>query len=104
MFDPLFLPENVVRARATSSRRCGPSPRRTTRRRRRSRSAWVISHPNVVAIPGASSVAQLEANVAAADLELSADEIAELTAASDVFVPVRGASGAAKMVARRDQA
>ena len=37
--------------------------------------AWVISHDNVVAIPGASSVAQLEANVAAADLELTADEI-----------------------------
>ena len=47
--------------------------------------AWVVSHPNVVAIPGASSVAQLESNVAAADLDLSADEIAELTAASDRF-------------------
>ena len=57
------------------------TPRRDARRR--SRSAWVISHPNVVAIPGASSVAQLEANVAAADLELSADELAQLTAASD---------------------
>jgi aryl-alcohol dehydrogenase-like predicted oxidoreductase len=63
--------------------------------------AWVISHPNVVAIPGASSVAQLESNVAAADLDLTADEIAQLTAASDLFHPVRGAAGAAKLAARR---
>ena len=33
--------------------------------------AWLVSQPNVVAIPGASSVAQLESNAAAADLELS---------------------------------
>ena len=40
--------------------------------------AWTIRHPNVVAIPGASSVAQLESNVAAAQLELSTGEIEEL--------------------------
>jgi len=34
----------------------------------------------VVAIPGASSVRQLEENVAAADLELSDDDDARLTA------------------------
>ena len=34
--------------------------------------AWLISLPGVVAIPGASSVEQLEFNVAAADIELSA--------------------------------
>ena len=33
--------------------------------------AWLISLPGVVAIPGASSVEQLEFNVAAADLELT---------------------------------
>src|SRR6476620_7365058 len=32
--------------------------------------AWLISLPNVVAIPGASNVEQLEFNVAAADMEL----------------------------------
>jgi aryl-alcohol dehydrogenase-like predicted oxidoreductase len=42
--------------------------------------AWLIRKPNVVAIPGASSVRQLEENVAAADLELSDDEDASLTA------------------------
>ena len=33
--------------------------------------AWLISLPGVVAIPGASSVEQLEFNVAAADIELT---------------------------------
>jgi aryl-alcohol dehydrogenase-like predicted oxidoreductase len=42
--------------------------------------AWLIKKPNVVAIPGASSVRQLEENVAAADLELSDDDDARLTA------------------------
>jgi aryl-alcohol dehydrogenase-like predicted oxidoreductase len=42
--------------------------------------AWLIRKPNVVAIPGASSVRQLEDNVAAADLDLSDDEDARLSA------------------------
>jgi aryl-alcohol dehydrogenase-like predicted oxidoreductase len=42
--------------------------------------AWLIRKPNVVAIPGASSLRQLEENVAAADVELSDDEDARLTA------------------------
>lgn len=44
--------------------------------------AWVVHHPNTVAIPGASSVAQLESNVAAADLTLTGDEHAGLAAAA----------------------
>jgi aryl-alcohol dehydrogenase-like predicted oxidoreductase len=40
--------------------------------------AWLIRKPNVVVIPGASSVRQVEENVAAADLELSDDEDASL--------------------------
>jgi aryl-alcohol dehydrogenase-like predicted oxidoreductase len=36
--------------------------------------AWAISHDPVVVIPGASSISQLEANAAAADLTLSPDE------------------------------
>jgi aryl-alcohol dehydrogenase-like predicted oxidoreductase len=50
--------------------------------------AWVIRRPNVVAIPGARSVAQLEQNVAAADIELSDDEDATLTSAAYGFEPV----------------
>lgn len=40
--------------------------------------AWVVSKPNVVAIPGASSVAQLEENARAADIELDDAELARL--------------------------
>jgi len=36
--------------------------------------AWLIRKPNVVAIPGASSVKQVEENVAAADVDLTDDE------------------------------
>src|ERR1700756_1325657 len=44
--------------------------------------AWLISLPGVVAIPGASSVEQLEFNVAAADIELSAESRNALTEAA----------------------
>ena len=52
--------------------------------------AWVIRHPAVAAIPGASSVEQLESNVAAADLELTNDEYHALQVASVQFRPVPG--------------
>ncbi|MEO5918751.1 MAG: aldo/keto reductase [Candidatus Limnocylindrales bacterium] len=52
--------------------------------------AWVIRHPNTVAIPGARTVAQLQANAAAADLELSDDEFHRLTAESEAFAAIRG--------------
>lgn len=52
--------------------------------------AWLISLPNVVAIPGASSVEQLEFNVAAADIELSSESRDALTAAARAFHPVSG--------------
>jgi aryl-alcohol dehydrogenase-like predicted oxidoreductase len=50
--------------------------------------AWLISLPGVVAIPGASSVEQLEFNVAAAEIELSADSRDALTGAARSFRPV----------------
>ena len=50
--------------------------------------AWLISLPGVVAIPGASSVEQLEFNVAAADIDLSAESRDALTAAARAFRPV----------------
>ncbi|GFG75429.1 aldo/keto reductase [Mycobacterium botniense] len=50
--------------------------------------AWLISLPGVVAIPGASSVEQLEFNAAAADIELSADARDALTEAARAFRPV----------------
>jgi aryl-alcohol dehydrogenase-like predicted oxidoreductase len=63
--------------------------------------AWVIRRRNVVAIPGASSVAQLEQNAAAADLDLTDDDDARLVAASDAFHPIRGAAAAPKLLRRR---
>jgi aryl-alcohol dehydrogenase-like predicted oxidoreductase len=50
--------------------------------------AWLLGLPRVVVIPGASSVEQLESNVAAADLELTEGEQADLTAAARAFSPV----------------
>jgi aryl-alcohol dehydrogenase-like predicted oxidoreductase len=50
--------------------------------------AWLMSLPNVVAIPGASSVEQLEFNVAAADIEVSAESRDALTEAARNFRPV----------------
>jgi aryl-alcohol dehydrogenase-like predicted oxidoreductase len=63
--------------------------------------AWVVHQPNVVAIPGASSVAQLESNVAAADIRLTADEYAALTAAAEAYQPVTGFPAIPKLVASR---
>ena len=50
--------------------------------------AWLIRRPNVVVIPGASSVAQVEANAAAADIELTDDEDRALVSAAAAFHPV----------------
>jgi aryl-alcohol dehydrogenase-like predicted oxidoreductase len=47
--------------------------------------AWVIAHPNTAAIPGARTLEQLEQNAAAADLDLTADELARLTGESERF-------------------
>jgi len=98
--DPLFLPQNVVAAHElietlrTVAKNHDATPSQVAL-------AWVVHHPNVVAIPGASSLKQLESNVAAADLQLSDDEITELTAASDAFHPVRGLAAAARVIKRR---
>lgn len=50
--------------------------------------AWVLHHPNVVVIPGASSLEQLERNVAAAELDLDADDLGRLGEAAAAFDPV----------------
>ena len=87
--NPLFLQENLERAHdlLTALRDIAKTHDATPSQ---VALAWVIRRPNVVAIPGASSVAQLESNVAAADLELSDDEDERLTDASDRFQPRRG--------------
>ena len=49
--------------------------------------AWLLAQPRVVVIPGASSVAQLELNVAAADLDLGAEAVRALTETALSFRP-----------------
>lgn len=44
--------------------------------------AWLIRKPNVVVIPGASSVSQLEQNAAASDVELDSQDMAQLDSLS----------------------
>ena len=86
---PLFLPANLERARGLIddlrevADKHGATPSQVAL-------AWLIRRPNVVVIPGASSVAQLESNVAAADIELTDDDDARLSASSDRFNPTAG--------------
>lgn len=96
----LFLPENLERAAPLlgALREIAMSHDATPAQ---VSLAWVIRRPNVVAIPGASSVGQLEHNAAAADLDLSDDEDAQLTAAAESFHPVDGPAGYVQMLRRR---
>ena len=98
--NPLFLPENLDRAgeligvlREVADAH-GAAPAQIAL-------AWVIRHPAVTAIPGASSVEQLESNVAAAEIELSGDEYAALSAASDRFQPVTGRAAVPALIRAR---
>jgi aryl-alcohol dehydrogenase-like predicted oxidoreductase len=85
--NPLFRPENLERMqplldtlREVASAH-GATPAQIAL-------AWVVRRPNVVAIPGASSVAQLESNAAAADIDLDDDQNAALDQAAAAFRPV----------------
>jgi aryl-alcohol dehydrogenase-like predicted oxidoreductase len=98
--NPLFLPENLDRAgelvgvlREVADAH-GAAPAQIAL-------AWVIRHPAVTAIPGASSVEQLESNVAAAEIELASDEYAALSAASDRFQPVTGRAAVPALIRAR---
>jgi aryl-alcohol dehydrogenase-like predicted oxidoreductase len=87
--NPLFLPDNLERAGeliATLREVAGAhsvTPAQIAL-------AWVIRHPAVAAIPGASSVEQVEHNAAAADIDLTDDQYQALAAAADRFQPVTG--------------
>lgn len=88
-FNPLFLPANLDRAQplldvlreVADAHDATPSQIAL---------AWVIRSPAVTAIPGASSLGQLESNVAAADIELADDEWRALRDASAQFRPLTG--------------
>ena len=96
----LFLPENVERGRPLldALREVAAAHDATPAQ---VALAWLIRKPNVVAIPGASSVKQLEANAAAAEIDLTDDEDARLTDASDAFEPVRGPTAWLELAKRR---
>jgi aryl-alcohol dehydrogenase-like predicted oxidoreductase len=89
--NPLFLPDNLERAagllatlrEVAAAHDASPAQIAL---------AWVIAHPGVAAIPGASSVQQLESNVAAAEIDLADDEDQALREASGRFRPVTGAA------------
>jgi aryl-alcohol dehydrogenase-like predicted oxidoreductase len=49
--------------------------------------AWVIAHPNVIAIPGAKSPEQVRQNGEAADIQLSESEMATLDEVSSTYKP-----------------
>jgi len=98
--NPLFLPENLERASGLLAilREVGKAHSATPAQ---VALAWVIRHPAVTAIPGASSVEQLESNVAAAEIDLTDDEYQALQAASDQFRPVTGAAALPRLARAR---
>jgi aryl-alcohol dehydrogenase-like predicted oxidoreductase len=93
----LFTPENLrragdlIRTLRDVAEEVGATPAQVAL-------AWVIRRPNVVAIPGASSVAQLESNVAAAEIELTDDQDTRLFQAAERFRPRRGIVAQAERV------
>ncbi|MGH3165895.1 MAG: aldo/keto reductase [Trebonia sp.] len=88
-FNALFLPANLERARPLLSvlREVAAAHDATPAQ---IALAWVIRSPAVTAIPGASSVRQLESNVAAAEIDLADDEWQALRDAAGQFQPVTG--------------
>ena len=98
--NPLFLPENLERAGALIAvlREVADAHSATPAQ---IALAWVLHSPAVVAIPGASSVKQLESNVAAAEIELADDQYEALSAASDRFRPIGGPAALPGLVRAR---
>ena len=87
--NPLFLPDNLGRATGLiATLREIASVHAATLAQ--IALAWVIRHPTVAAIPGASTVEQLEHNAAAADIDLTDDQCQALADAADAFRPVTG--------------
>jgi aryl-alcohol dehydrogenase-like predicted oxidoreductase len=98
--NPLFLPQNLDQA-AELLQTLGEVAGAHDATPAQVALAWLIAHPNVVVIPGASSVGQLEANAAAADLDLSAEELARLQSASDRFQPLTGPGAYPELIKAR---
>ncbi len=84
---PAFLPENLSRLSGLLQvlREVADSHNATCAQ---TALAWLLRRPNVVVIPGASSVEQAESNAHAGNIELSDDEDDALTSASDSYSPI----------------
>ena len=98
--NPLFLPENLDRSgdliavlREVADAHAATPAQIAL--------AWVLHSPAVTAIPGASSVEQLEHNVAAADIDLTAEEYQALRTAAEKFQPVTGRAAVPGLVRAR---
>jgi aryl-alcohol dehydrogenase-like predicted oxidoreductase len=63
--------------------------------------AWLLHHPNVVVIPGASNVGQVESNAAAAEIELTDTEAEDLTTQARAFQPMPMRDTARTMLANQ---
>ncbi|ASW53791.1 aldo/keto reductase [Plantactinospora sp. KBS50] len=87
--NPLFLPENLERGAGllAALREVADAHDATESQ---IALAYLVRSPAVVAIPGASSVEQLERNAAAADIRLADDEYAALARAAREFSPITG--------------
>jgi aryl-alcohol dehydrogenase-like predicted oxidoreductase len=98
--NPLFLPENLERAGELIAilREVADAHAATPAQ---IALAWAIRRPAVVAIPGASSLEQLESNVAAAEIDLTDDEYQALSTASARFQPVTGAAALPRLLRAR---
>jgi aryl-alcohol dehydrogenase-like predicted oxidoreductase len=97
--NPLASPANLVRATLLieTLREVGSSHGATPAQ---VALAWVLSHPNTVAIPGASSVAQVTQNVEAAELTLTEDEIIRLNEVAESLQLKGGIAGAVESMRR----
>jgi aryl-alcohol dehydrogenase-like predicted oxidoreductase len=95
--NPLFLPENLERAASLLRvlREVADAHGVTSSQ---AALAYVVHHPQVVAIPGASSAEQVEANAAAADVVLADGEYDALRSAAQAFRPITGAAAAPKLL------
>jgi aryl-alcohol dehydrogenase-like predicted oxidoreductase len=98
--NPLFLPDNLERAGdlIAALREVADAHSATPAQ---VALAWAIHRPAVVAIPGASSLEQLESNVAAADIDLTDGEYQALSAAAARFRPVTGPAALPRLVRAR---
>ncbi len=98
--NPLFLPENLDRAGKLIATLTEVAKAHSVTAAQAAL-AWVIHDPSVTAIPGASSVAQVESNAAAADIDLAADEYEALSAAASRFRPITGPAALSRMARAR---